>query len=104
MLQAYLNYPNPKIRIHGQSGCGEIGKMKKAGQRNVVINDNSISSELQNFAGKMHRFGADASLNDMWLSVDFDDPSFEDAVVQHVQKLIGRHYTPFSAVTIDRHC
>ena len=104
MLLAYLNYPNPKIRVHGQSTCGEIGKMKKAGQRNVAINTGSISSELQNFATKRHRFGADATLNDMWLTVDFDDPTFEEAVVQHLQKLIGRHYDPFAAVRIDRHC
>ena len=104
MLQAYLNYPNPKVRVHRQQHCGEIGKMKKVGQRNVLIDNASISSEFQNFAAKTHRFAADASLNDMWLSVDFDDPTFEDAVVEHVRQLIGRHYSPFIGVTVEHHC
>jgi hypothetical protein len=84
MLQAYLNYPNPKVRIHRQQHCGEIGKMKKAGQRNLVIDVRSISSELQNFASKAHRFAADALYNDMWLTVDF--------------------YAPFGAVAVEHHC
>lgn len=104
MLQAYLNYPNPKIRLHAQASCGEIGKMKKAGQRHVLINNASISAELQKFASKAYRFNADAANNDMWLSVDFDGDAFEMAVVEYVQRLVGRHYGPFSAVRIDRHC
>jgi hypothetical protein len=104
MLQAYLNYPNPKIRVHAQPNCSEIGKMKKAGQRHVVIDDKSISAELQKFAAKVYRFNADASSNDMWLSVDFNDPAFEQAVIEHVQRLVGAHYTPFAPVKIDHHC
>lgn len=104
MLQVYLNYPNPKIHIHGLANCSEIGKMQKHGRRSVLIDRNSISSELQNFALKNHRFAAEASANDMWLVVDFGDPHFEDAVVRHVQRLIAGHYSPFGAVQIDRHC
>jgi hypothetical protein len=104
MLQAYLNYPNPKIRVHAQMGCGEIGKMQKAGQRHVVINNDSIGKELQKFAAQTYRFGADASLNDMWLSVDFGDSLFEEAVIEHVQRLVSQHYGPFGAIKIDHHC
>jgi hypothetical protein len=104
MLQAYMNYPNPKIRVHGQSSCAEIGKMKKAGQRHVLINNGSIGPELQKFASKAYRFNADAANNDMWLSVDFGDHVFEAAAVTYVQRLVGGYYGPFSSVTIDRHC
>jgi hypothetical protein len=69
MTYAYINYPNPHITVHGQRTCSDIGKMAKAGQRRVRIDDSSISHELSQFAVKSYRVGADASMNDKWLEV-----------------------------------
>ena len=104
MTHAYINYPNPHITLHGQATCGDIGKMRKPGQRRVHIDTNSISQELQKFATKAYRFGADASTNDMWLELDFSDGPFEQAVVVYVQHLIGANYRPLAAVPIETHC
>ena len=35
MLKAYLNYPNSRVTVHGDSTCEEIEKMEKQGQRRV---------------------------------------------------------------------
>ncbi len=104
MTHAYINYPNPHITLHGQATCADIGKMHKTGQRRVRITANSISHELQQFARKSYRFGADASNNDMWLEVDFADAAFEQALVAHVQHLIGASYKPLASVPIEEHC
>ncbi len=90
--------------LHGQSTCGQIAKMGKPGQRRILINRELIGDELRRFAAKEHRFGADASVNDIWLAVDFADAAFEEAVVEHVHRLIGEHYSPFASVTIEKHC
>jgi hypothetical protein len=103
MLWAYFNYPNSKIRIHGQKDCSEIGKMRKAGQRSVEVDDTSISSELRKFSTKTYRFAADPTSNDLWLQVNFGDSDFEEAVVAYIQRLVAADYSPFR-VRIDRHC
>ncbi len=42
-MKAYLNYPNPHMTLHSDSTCAEIGKMQKAGQRDVTINRASFA-------------------------------------------------------------
>ena len=78
--------------------------MRKPGQRNVALNAGSIGVELHTFSSKQYSFAASASLNDLWLSVDFGDATFEDAVVAFVQRLIGQHYKPLAGAAIQRHC
>lgn len=104
MVNAYINYPNPHITVHGDATCSAIGKMRKGGQRRVRIDAASISQELKQFATKAYVFGADASKNDMWLEIDFGDASFERAVVEHVRRLLGVHYKPLGAASIENHC
>lgn len=104
MLHAYFNYPNPHVSVHRRAGCPEIGKAMKVGQRRIRIDRASITGELQQFAAKAYTFAAERSTNDLWLEVDFGDPTFEFAVVQHVLHLIGTHYKPFAAVKVDTHC
>lgn len=104
MVQVYLNYPNPRIMLHGQSICGEIGKMRKVAQRQFSVNAGTIGQELQKFAAKGYRFGAAASTNDIWLSIDFGDTPFEEAVMGYVQRLLAKHYSPFAGVAPDWHC
>ena len=91
MLHVYISYPNPHIAVHGSSSCSDIGKTRKGGQRHVRIDIGSIGTELHRFSAKHYSFGASASLNDLWLSVDCGDATFEDAVVAYVQRLIGQH-------------
>lgn len=104
MLWAYFNYPNSKIRIHGQEDCSEIGKMQKVGQRSVQVDRTSISPELQKFSIKTYRFAADPTSNDLWLLVNFGDSDFEAAVVEYIQRLLAADYSRFRTVRIDRHC
>jgi hypothetical protein len=104
MTHAYINYPNPRITLHGKSSCSDIGKMGKSIQRHVRVDDSSVSAELQRFRAKSYRFSADATANDMWLEVDFDDAAFERAVVAHIHRLISVHYKPFATVTVEPHC
>jgi hypothetical protein len=104
MLYAYFNYPNPHVSVHRRAGCAEIGKAMKVGQRRLRVDATSISRELQQFAAKFHAFAAERSKNDLWLEVDFGDPTFEFAVVEHVLLLIGTHYKPFAAVRVNTHC
>lgn len=104
MISAYINYPNSHITIHANGGCSTIQQQHKQAQRNVVLNLSTLSSELERFSGKFYKFGADQSTNDMWLTVDFSDATFERAVIEYVRKLLTSHYVPFTRVNINEHC
>jgi Zn-dependent M32 family carboxypeptidase len=78
--------------------------MGKQSQRSVLISTQSISTELQAFASKKYTFSATANRNDMWITVDFEDSDFEDAVMGYAHRLIGKHYAPLASVSIAKHC
>jgi len=104
MLKAYLNYPNPRVTTHRNPSCGEVRKMAKQNQRSVLINTQTISTQLQAFAAKQYKFSPTAKQNDMWIRVDFGDPVFEDAILAYVHRLIGKHYSRLASASIERHC
>jgi hypothetical protein len=104
LTKAYLNYPNPHMTLHGDSACAEIGKMGKANQRNVAVTRASFTQALSQLAGEGFRLGADASVNDVWLSVDIGDPEFEEAVARYIHRLLGQRYSRLQGTPIDRHC
>jgi hypothetical protein len=104
MLKAYVNYPHPKVSAHRNPACGDIEKMGKQSQRSVLINTQSISTELQAFTAKKYTFAPTASQNDMWITVDFADSDFEDAVLAYVHRCIATHYSRLAGVSIAKHC
>ena len=104
MLAVYINYPNPLISVHQDTACANIGKMSKPGQRKLRLDVGTLSTELLKFQHKEYRFAADATLNDMWLEIDFGDRRFEEEVLRYVQMLIGSHYRPLKGVEPQVHC
>ena len=104
MTKAYLNYPNPHMTLHGDSKCAEIGKMQKVGQRDVTVNQASIAQSLSQLASSRFQLGAQASVNDVWLTIDFSDAEFEEAVARYIRRLLGQRYSPLRDAPIQRHC
>jgi len=104
MTKVYLNYPNPHVMLHGDSTCAEIGKMKKVGQRDVTITLASFTQALSQLTSSGFQLGAQASVNDVWLTINFDDAEFEEAVARHIRRLLGQRYSPLRDVPIQRHC
>lgn len=104
MMKAYVNYPNKKVSVHGDSSCREIEKMAKPLQRVVRIDSRSVSAELQRFGGREYRFAAKRSVNDMWIEADFGDADFEAAVLAYVHRLIGAQCEPLARAGLVRHC
>ncbi len=103
MTMAYLNYPNSHVTIHGDGACRQIRKMRKPHQRLVEINVGSFASAIQQLSDTL-RFGANASNNDLWVSVSFDDTKFEVAVVRYIHRILGRHYSRLHGAGVDIHC
>jgi hypothetical protein len=104
LTKAYLNYPNPHMTLHRDSACAQIRKMHKVNQRDVSVTRGSFTQALERLADKDFRLGADASVNDVWVSVDFGDPEFEEAVAKHIHRLLGRRYRRLQGTAIERHC
>jgi glutamate synthase domain-containing protein 1 len=104
MIKAYLNYPNPHMMLHSDSACGEIGKMQKASQREVAINRASFTQALNQLADRGFQLGAQASINDVWLIIDFSDAEFEEAVARFVCRVLGQRYSPLRNAPIRKHC
>jgi hypothetical protein len=104
LTKAYLDYPVPHMTLHGDSACNEIGKMGKANQRNVAVTRESFADAIGRFTTTEFRLGADASVNDVWLTVDFGDPEFEEAVARYVHRLLCQRYGRLTGTPIERHC
>ena len=104
LTKAYLNYPNPHMTLHNDLACAEIAKMSKANQRDVAITRASFTQAIGQLTNDGFRLGADASINDFWLSVDFGDPEFEEALARYVCRLLGQRYTPLQRARINRRC
>ena len=92
------------MMLHGDSGCTEIGKIWKANQRDVAITRGSFAQALKQLTASGFRLGADASVNDVWFSIDFGDPEFEEAVARYIHRLLAQRYNRLQDTRIDRHC
>ena len=104
MLHAYVNYPNPKVRVHGNSACGSIGQGQKVGQRSITLRPETLESEIGRFEAGEHKFAAHAGSNDMWLTIDLGNAESEESAVRRVHELLAARYKPFQGVTVERHC
>ena len=103
MLNAYLNYPNSLVTVHGEPTCSTIRQMRKSGQRHVRVNTASRAREREKFDGT-YRFGSKAEVNDMWVVVDLESPEEEARMVEEIKSALGRRYKPFRDARIERHC
>jgi hypothetical protein len=90
------------MTLHGDSTCSSIGKVRKTNQRDVAINQKSFPASLAQLTGL--RFGAEASINDAWLTIEFHDAEFEEAVARYIHRLLSQRYKRFEASPIERHC
>lgn len=103
MLKAYINYPEPHVTAHFDLGCGKIQSQNKEDQRYLRIKIDTLSAELNKFKNKEYRFGT-FPYNDMWLEIDFQNHTFELAVLEYINFLLGKKYNPFKNVKPTVHC
>ena len=78
--------------------------MRKAHQREVAVTRESFASALEQLTGSDFRLGANASVNDVWLAVEFADREFEEGVARYIHRLLGRRYSRLQNTPVDRHC
>ena len=104
MINVYINYPNPHIKIHADSNCGNIQQHHKQNQKVIKIDRASLSRELLIFAAGDYKFAPNAELNDMWIEVDLEDKKFECSVIDYIWQLLAKKYSPFQGIRIDEHC
>lgn len=104
MTNAYLNYPNSRMTIHADRTCLQIGKSGKQGQRVMGITRNSFAAAISQLDHKSFQLGSSAPVNDLWLTIDFGDLVFEEAVADYVLRLLRQRYSPLQGVQIKRHC
>lgn len=104
MTKAYLNYPNPHMTLHGDPMCAEIGKMQKVGQRDLTITPASFTQAVGQLAGDGFQLGAQAQVNDVWFTINFDDVEFEEATARYVHRLLSQRYSRLRDAPIHRHC
>ena len=68
------------------------------------ITPTTFAAELERFREHEHVFSSKAKLNDMWLEIDLQDPTFERAVGTYLLRLLGERYTPFGRIALQEHC
>lgn len=106
MINVYIYYPRPHATIHSDPNCGYIHRNHEANvtRREEDISLKTLSSVIQKFETKEIRFTSRAGFNDIWLKIDLANEPSEIAVVDHILKILGRHYTPFTDVVPKIHC
>jgi hypothetical protein len=104
MIKTYINYSESKITVHRNPLCehANVGPDQKI--RHVLINQGSISKELERFRSGNHRFSDETYMNDMWLIFDFQDSEFELALVRYLQKTAGLSNSTILSSEIQLHC
>ena len=103
-MKAYVNYPNPHMTLHGNLNCLEIGKMQKPQQRVMTINRASFAQAINQLSSINFQLGAQAQVNDVWLSIEFGDSEFEEAVARYACRLLRERYSPLKVAPIKKHC
>ena len=103
MINASINYPHGYMELHAVSTCSEIGKRGKLAQRKEDVTPTSFATIVNKLADKNFRLGSDASNNDVWLSVNFDDPEFEEAVAGYLYRSLGKRYGRLQGGPIKKH-
>jgi len=103
-MKAYINYPQPHATIHFDAGCIQFRKQHKSGQRTVCLNPNSSGKEIRAFGSGKYTFRSNASANDMWLDVCFEDHEFEEAVLAYILRLLAMRYKCFKGMRVKTCC
>ena len=103
-MKAYISYGEEKITVHKFADCelAKVGPDEKI--RHVMLNQESISRELDRFRNRKHDFSGEPGMGDMWLIFDFQDADFEMALLEYVKKLIGFSNNTIGKSATDVHC
>lgn len=102
MIQAYVNYPNKRARIHHDPSCGHVTKRDSPQDRTRQLTPTSLSAELRLLEDLPFR--AEAGANAVWLDIDCDDAEFERAVAEFVLRRLAGRYRPFAEVSFEVCC
>jgi hypothetical protein len=76
--------------------------MRKANQRRLFLSRETFDDRLRELS--KIRFRAEAGFNDVWITVDFGDKEFEEAVVRYARGLLGKRYAPLKNCKFSTHC
>jgi tRNA splicing ligase len=103
-MKAYIHYGERSITAHTFEICdnAKVGPEEKI--RHVLLNQGSLSKELDRFRSNKHQFSEEPFKNDMWLIFDFQDSEFEMALLVYIQKLIGLSNEVIKNCEVTVHC
>lgn len=97
MLRVFVDADEKRMTIHRRETCERVDK--KANHDTLTLDTESMSSALRTLRGG-HFDG-----KSFWLNIDFNDPVFEHAVVDHVRTILAPDNKAFSyGRTIGWHC
>ena len=103
-MNAYINYPNPHITIHRNSGCSQIRKNQKSNQRHIDVTPQNVDGVMKKFANDGYKFSASSEYNDLWLDISLGTTERDDKFLRNIRLELGRHYKPFEGVVVNQHC
>ena len=104
MIKTYIDYPNVNVTVHRKPNCLQAKVGPKQNIRHVIINADNLSKELKKFRNNKHKLSAETGMNDIYLILDFGDPVFEEALVEHIKRLVGFTYEEFQNCELLVHC
>jgi len=71
--------------------------------RTLIISQDDLCEELQNFSDGKYMFGGNKPTN-LHIEINFGDEKFQLAILQYIQRLLGKRYTPLKNSKLSIHC
>ena len=102
-MMVYINYPNPRFRIHHNSECRFVTR-ERGNRRLVEVTSKNLREVLERFIDHKITFGADRMINDLWLNISLRTSKHEESLVYIIQEILGERYAPFRGIPIVVHC
>lgn len=94
MTKAYLYYPRPHMRLHGDSACSEIGKNTKKNQRKLIVKPDSLAELLSRLSDPGFRLASCAEYNDVWFDLDLGSSDSEEVAANEALRVLAIRYEP----------
>jgi hypothetical protein len=103
-IDAYFNYPNGKVKIHGDGSCPNIRQHRKPDQHVMTVRHDNVGAILTDFIQGNVPFEPKSDRNDLWLSVRLSSNEQTLGLVHVIQAILSNRYTPFERIAVETHC
>ena len=104
MLHLNFNYDPPSVTAHSDGKCLSIHSNQITTKKVIHITHCTVCSALKTFLKKEDHLVARNEHAELWVIVDFNDPSLEDEFAKLLITILSTYITDFIGIQRKDHC